>query len=183
MGKVVRRDFRRRERISSRPVPHGRKVSAGALQGLYFTMILICLFGGAVGLLLRSQQTEVTSDGGATHMSVFDGDTVETSEGVFRLVGYNTPELHGDCSEERALARRARDRLRALVTGGAASLRRVPCACPPGTEGTDSCNFGRLCGELTVKRRRAGDILIGEGLAEPYHCHGTSCPRRRDWCR
>lgn len=183
MGKVVRRDFRRRERTSSRPAPHRRKAAAGTLQAVSLVIILICLFGGAVWLLLSSQQTEVTTDGGATHISVFDGDTVETSEGVFRLVGYNTPELHGDCAEEHALAQEARDHLEALISEGKANLRRVPCACAPGTEGTESCNFGRFCGELTVNGRRAGDILIGEGLAEPYHCRGTSCPRRRDWCR
>ena len=26
-------------------------------------------------------------------------------------------------------------------------------------------------------------ILIAEGLAEPFKCWATSCPRRKDWCR
>lgn len=46
------------------------------------------------------------------------------------------------------------------------------CSCPPGTEGTRACNFGRLCGRLRADGRDVGDILIAEGLAEPYTCRG-----------
>ena len=38
--------------------------------------------------------------------------------------------------------------MRSLVAGGGLVLRLVRCSCPPGTEGTSSCNYGRACGEL-----------------------------------
>jgi hypothetical protein len=61
-------------------------------------------------------------------------------------------------------------------------LTRVVCACRPGLEGTQNCNFGRLCGSLSIGGRDVGSILIGEGLAHPYVCGTTSCPQRRPWC-
>lgn len=183
MGRVIQRDFRKKGRNVRPPVRRQRHGPRISLQAVSLLLMLIGLCVGAVWLMLSPDQTEIGREGSSASISVLDGDTVETSKGVFRLVGYNTPEIHGDCAEERALARRARDRLRAMVTDGSANLRRFPCACPPGTEGTRSCNFGRLCGVLTVAGRRAGDILIEEGLAEPYDCRGTSCPRRREWCR
>ncbi|ODA66156.1 hypothetical protein A7A08_03009 [Methyloligella halotolerans] len=182
MGRVIRRDFRKKGRNTRPTVRRQRHGPRMSLQAVSLLLILIGLSAGAVWLMFSSRQIEIGHRGKSASITVLDGDTVETSEGVFRLVGFNTPEIHGDCSEERALARRARDRLRALVTAGSTNLRRVPCACPPGTEGTRSCNFGRFCGVLTVNGRRAGDILIGEGLAEPYFCRDRSCPSRRDWC-
>jgi endonuclease YncB( thermonuclease family) len=182
MGKVIRGNFKRRGSTSLRPVRR-RRITPNGLQILTFVSVLLGLLSGAAWLMLGATRVFIQGDPSSVHIRVLDGDTVETSEGVFRLVGYNTPELHGDCTEERALAQDARDRLEALISEGKANLRRVPCACAPGIEGTDSCNFGRFCGVLTVNGRRVEDILIGEGLAEPYHCRGTSCPRRRDWCR
>ena len=59
----------------------------------------------------------------------------------------------------------------------------VECACAAGTQGTDRCNFGRSCGVLRVDGRDVGDILIAEGLAAPFQCGRTSCPRLpRPWC-
>jgi hypothetical protein len=51
----------------------------------------------------------------------------------------------------------------------------------PGEEGTSRCNYGRVCGVLTVGGREVGQILIAEGLAHPYVCSGTSCPKRQPW--
>ena len=82
-----------------------------------------------------------------------------------------------------ALAKKATARLQQLLAGGVANLERVACACNPGTEGTQQCNHGRLCGRLTVGGRDVDSILIAEGLAEPFKCWATSCPRRKDWCR
>jgi hypothetical protein len=62
-------------------------------------------------------------------------------------------------------------------------LRRVPCACPSGTEWTGQCNYGRYCATLSARGQDVGTTLIGEGLAEPYVCTKTSCPPRKDWCR
>jgi endonuclease YncB( thermonuclease family) len=112
--------------------------------------------------------------------TVIDGDTVHWQGRIVRLVGFDTPET-GDrarCQSERAKADSATARLRELVTSGSVKLELVRCACPPGTEGTNACNFGRSCGVLTVNGRDAGQILITEGLARRYRCGQLSCPPR-----
>jgi hypothetical protein len=82
----------------------------------------------------------------------------------------------------RRRAENATHRLLDLIATGSARLTRVACACPPGQEGSRNCNYGRLCGSLTIGGRDVGQILIGEGLARSYACGTTSCPRRRPWC-
>jgi endonuclease YncB( thermonuclease family) len=117
-------------------------------------------------------------------IEVIDGDTVRFEGAVYRLVGIDTPE-RGDkarCDDERRRAEAATTRLRSLIASGDARLTRVVCACRPGQEGTRNCNYGRLCGSLSIGGRDAGNILIGEGLAHPYVCGATSCPQRRPWC-
>jgi endonuclease YncB( thermonuclease family) len=117
-------------------------------------------------------------------IDVIDGDTVRFNGAVYRLVGFDTPE-RGDrarCDDERRLAEAATKRLRVLVAGGEGWLTPVACACRLGQEGTRNCNYGRLCGSLSISGRDVGNILINEGLAHPYVCGATSCPRRRPWC-
>jgi endonuclease YncB( thermonuclease family) len=117
-------------------------------------------------------------------IEVIDGDTVRFSGEVYRLVGFDTPE-RGDkarCDDERRRADAATTRLRALIGAGDARLIRVACACRRGQEGTKNCNYGRLCGSLSIGGRDVGGILISEGLAHPYVCGATSCPQRRPWC-
>jgi micrococcal nuclease len=63
----------------------------------------------------------------------------------------------------------------------ALSLNYVACSCPPGTEGTDRCNYGRACGE--AGDRDVGATLIGEGLDVSFVCSETACPKTpRPWC-
>jgi endonuclease YncB( thermonuclease family) len=117
-------------------------------------------------------------------IEVIDGDTVRLKGTVYRLTGFDTPE-RGDkarCDDERRRADAATTRLRALIGAGDARLIRVACACRPGQEGTKNCNYGRLCGSLSIGGRDVGGILISEGLAHPYVCGATSCPQRRPWC-
>jgi endonuclease YncB( thermonuclease family) len=117
-------------------------------------------------------------------IEAIDGDTVRMNGTVYRLTGFDTPE-RGDkaqCDDERRRAETAAARLRTLLSGGDACLERIACACRPGQEGTPNCNYGRLCGSLTIGGRDVGQILIGEGLAHPYVCGATSCPKRRAWC-
>lgn len=45
-----------------------------------------------------------------------------------------------------------------------------------------ACNYGRACGVLTARGRDVAAIMIGEGLARPYLCGATICPRRATWC-
>ena len=100
------------------------------------------------------------------------------------MVGFDMPEvgLLATCERERDLAQRASARLKTLVAGGRLELRLIPCSCPPGTEGMRECNHGRACGVLTAGGRDVGTTLISEGLAKPYVCGATSCPRRPSWC-
>ncbi len=123
----------------------------------------------------------------ASDVRIIDGDTVNI-RGItpnVRLVGFNAPETwRPSCTAERQVGERATARLSQLVRNAASiEFERVACSCRPGTEGTDRCNFGRLCGSLFVDGQDVGRTLIGEGLAVPYRCGRTSCPPRpQAWC-
>jgi endonuclease YncB( thermonuclease family) len=119
-----------------------------------------------------------------SNILIIDGDTIRISGQTYRLVGFDTPERgsQAKCNAERELAARATRRLREIVARGDLRFNRVACACPPGSEGTRRCNYGRLCGTLTAAGRDVGTILIGEGLARRYICSGTHCPPRQNWC-
>jgi endonuclease YncB( thermonuclease family) len=84
-------------------------------------------------------------------ITVIDGDTIVASGRKVRLVGFDAPEsgLLAQCPRERDLSERATARLKTFIAGGGLELRLVPCACPPGSEGTRYCNHGRACGVLT----------------------------------
>lgn len=119
--------------------------------------------------------------------TVTDGDTVRVrgdAKGT-RLVGFNTPETYKpQCARELELGKRATARLNELVATSNMDLVKVPCACKPGTEGTKACNYGRSCGVLRADGRDVGRILISEGLAVPFVCGATRCPRTpRPWCK
>ena len=113
---------------------------------------------------------------------VIDGDTIAVGTVHYRLVGFDTPESgpRARCPAERALAAQATQHLRGIVSRGGLDLRRVSCACRPGTEGTRACNYGRLCGTLTAGGKNVGDLLIKAGLARLYP-FGSS-PGPATWC-
>jgi endonuclease YncB( thermonuclease family) len=123
------------------------------------------------------------TSGGVT---VVDGDTIRlrSEPASIRLVGYNAPETrNARCPEERQLGDRAKRRLRELVASSRLDFVRIACACSPGTEGTEACNYGRSCGTLRADGNDVGDILISEGLAVGFHCGATRCPPTpRPWC-
>lgn len=134
----------------------------------------------------QSGQRPTTNQSGpiqSGQIDVIDGDTVRVNGTAYRLAGFDTPERgnRARSDDERRRAEAATQRLRALVASGNAQLTRVPCACRPGLEGTRDCNYGRLCGSLSIGGRDAGNILISEGHARPYRCGATGCPQRRPW--
>jgi hypothetical protein len=117
-------------------------------------------------------------------LEIVDGDTVRVDGRSYRLAGIDAPEsgTRAKCAVERELAARTKSRLREILSGGGVKLDRVSCGCPAGTEGTEQCNYGRLCAVLTVAGSDVGRILIGEGLARRYDCAGSNCPPKQRWC-
>lgn len=96
-----------------------------------------------------------------------DGDTLACGTARVRIIGLDTPEMHGRGPAETRLARAARDRMAGLVAGGV-SLQ------PSGRD-----RYGRL---LAVVRDRRGQdvamVMVREGLARPY----TGAGPRASWC-
>jgi hypothetical protein len=187
MAHVLHPDLQRRRHFQPRQQNAFRRVlSRYQIVELFVVIGAILLLWGGSSLLKISSAIDQgpTTWLESVRLDIIDGDSIRTGRQVYRLVGFNTPEA-GDnarCAHERALAEKAARRLRQLVAGGALDLRRVPCACAPGTEGTGQCNYGRYCGTLKVRGQDVGAILIAEGLAERYECKGTSCPPRKNWC-
>jgi micrococcal nuclease len=134
-------------------------------------------------LLLSSIASASAAPVRPSDVTVIDGDTIQAHGRTIRLVGFDTPErTRARCEQERQLGERAEARLRQIVSGGGLELRLIPCSCRTGTEGTPTCNHGRVCGILWAHGRELGAILISERLARPYVCAARSCPRRESWC-
>ena len=107
----------------------------------------------------------------AERIRVLDGDTIEVQgqARTIRLVGFNAPETsRAECDAERQLGNLAALRLRQLVAAGDLDLKFIACSCPPGTEGTRACNYGRGCAVLPSNGEDVGSILIREKLAVPF---------------
>lgn len=140
------------------------------------------------GLLVSTiTQPSASEPIAANQVHVLDGDTVRLfkMKPDVRLVGFNAPETkRARCDSERALGDKATRRLRDLVRTELLEFDYVDCSCNPGTEETMACNWGRSCGVLKAGGRDVGDILIAEGLAVPFKCYATSCPKTpKPWCK
>lgn len=154
-------------------------------------MISISLVAGLVAASTFVSPTpalpviEIASAFATQSFTVTDGDTIRLNDGTrVRLNGFNAPESRDPlCEREAILGNRAKERLEELAATGRTNVIQVPCSCKPGTEGTDRCNYGRSCGILTINGRDVGQILISEGLAVPFQCGKTRCPKTpRPWC-
>jgi endonuclease YncB( thermonuclease family) len=142
----------------------------------------IVLIVATLLLPAAAQSEPVSSD----QIRVIDGDTIRIfqMQPNVRLVGFNAPETRlAQCSKERELGDRAARRVRDLVRTEPLDFTYVDCSCPPGTEETMACNWGRSCGVLKIRGKDLGDILIGEGLAVVFKCGATRCPKTpKPWC-
>ena len=117
---------------------------------------------------------------------VIDGDTIRVyhERPDVRLVGFNAPETRrAACQAEAELGAKATRRVRDLVKAGNLDFEYVRCSCTEETLGTFVCNYGRDCATLRANGRDVGTILIEEGLAVPFICGTTRCPKTpRPWC-
>jgi endonuclease YncB( thermonuclease family) len=117
---------------------------------------------------------------------VVDGDTIEVFhvQPNVRLVGFDAPETwRPECEAERVVGLKAKARLQALVHAGHLDFHYVRCSCTESQIDTGWCNWGRDCGTLMSNGRDVGDILIAEGLAVPFICSATRCPKKpHAWC-
>jgi micrococcal nuclease len=175
-----------------RPFRQARRVSSQFSLAAIFVVALFAMVGalfqggGTSGGPAPSQSVISPSIATSPQISVIDGDTIRVAGHAqsVRLVGFNTPETRSArCSQERALGHQATARLQQLVANGTPSVEIVPCACKPGTHGTEACNFGRACGVLKVDGRDVGETLVDERLAARFKCGATSCPPLpRPWC-
>lgn len=111
----------------------------------------------------------ICSAGGGANC-VIDGDTIRWNGEKVRLVGFNTPEIsEPQCAAEATKGKQAKLRLQQLLNSGSVSF--------SATVDRDRDRYGRLLREVRVDGRDVAELMISEGLAEPY-----SGGQKRDWC-
>ena len=120
-------------------------------------------------------------------ITVVDGDTIDAHGQRYRMVGYDTPEVRTPRRkvgpDERSVAIIAKERFTELLSSGPLDLTEVRCSCSAKALQDGTCNHGRKCAILSLNGKNIGDMLIAEGLAVPYVCSATRCPRMPDWPR
>ena len=99
---------------------------------------------------------------------VVDGDTFWLGGEKVRIADINTPETHAaGCPAEQALGQAATRRLIALLNTGPFELAQ---------SGRERDRYGRLLRTISRGGRSLGEVLVAEGLAEPWR------GRRSSWC-
>lgn len=131
------------------------------------------LFGAALAVGLAFpilHDVQATAEQGVDALHVVDGDTIHLGTERIRLMGYDTPELRGECVAERERAREARRILKVTLENFDYSLER---------HGVD--RYGRTLAVLTVHDDEGSadmaDVMVLLGLAR-YYDGG----RRVGWC-
>lgn len=116
-----------------------------------------------------SAHFSICATGGGANC-VIDGDTIRWNGEKVRLVGLNTPEIsEPQCAAEATKGKKAKLPLQQLLNSGSVSF--------SATAERDRDRYGRLLREVRVDGRDVAEVLISEGLAEPY-----SGGQKRDWC-
>ena len=98
-----------------------------------------------------------------------DGDTIDCGSTRIRLVNVDTPELHGACASEIALARRAQG-----FTADALRAARTIEIKPDPRRPRD--RYGRTLAWVILDGRDLGESLVAARLARVWD------GRRRRWC-
>lgn len=104
--------------------------------------------------------------GGKRVTCLVDGDTGWAGGTKWRLLDIDAPEVsRPECPREKAVARQATRRLQSLLSSGYT------------LDGDGQDRYGRKLVTITLSDGRdAGDVLIAEGLAQPWPNHGNP------WC-
>lgn len=98
---------------------------------------------------------------------IVDGDTGYSRGRKWRLLRIDAPEIsHPECTAERRVGLAARDRLADLLGGGYQILK----------AGRDDIYGRSLVDARLPDGRDAGEVLIAEGLAQPWPNRGNR------WC-
>ena len=128
-------------------------------------------------LALGTPQVQAQSTLPATVLKVVDGDTFDaelhplpdtTRRVRVRVMELDTPEIRGQCSEERELAQAAKIRAAELLVG------RVRLEVP---QARAFDKYGRLLAKVRLEDGRyLAGVLIREGLGRPW------TGRREPWC-
>ena len=101
---------------------------------------------------------------------VVDGDTIWYRGTKIRIADIDTPEVSQPrCPRERALGRRATERMRQLLNAGRFGL-------APPSDGRTRDRYGRELRIVTRGGQSLGAILVREGLAARWG------DRRKAWC-
>src|SRR5262245_18611434 len=155
-----------------------RPPTSTSIPTSHLTMLLLLL------LLLATPAIAEPID--PNDVRVIDGDTIRVyhAQPNVRLVGFNAPETrNAACAAEAELGAKAARGRPALSRDGVRASPDVAYSYPAETQGTVACNYGRDCGTLKSNGRDVGAILIEEGLAVPFVCGATHCPRTpKPWC-
>lgn len=124
----------------------------------------------------------------ASDFKVSDGDSIRIGSQRYRLVDFDTPETWSRwrtvSPRERQWGKRARKRLKEIISSGDLDFAEVPCACTKHTskDNQGRCRtHGRLCGLLKINGQNVGTTLIAEGLAREFICSATECPEQLRW--
>ena len=137
--------------------------------------VFILVFGGGLLWPLSKLPVPRPSDSAVQRPSVqvarvIDGDTFELVGGErVRILNIDTAEMppRSQCGAERDLALAAKARLSEVVRQGEIALVR---------EGRDRDRYDRQLRRVRVDGQDVGDLLIREGLAQPWQGH------KANWC-
>lgn len=154
-----------------RPGPRARSLAftAGQIRLTVLGGMMLGLIAFESGRFPPGPSAPADAAIAAGPVRVVDGDTFVYAGSRIRIADIDTPEVHGRCPEERALAARATRRLRVLLAQGPFELHRLP-------NGRDHDRYGRQLRIVTRGGRSLGDVMVAEGLAR------TWTGRREPWC-